>query len=173
VRAKKAVSLLEVVLALIILGLVALLAIPRRSPAATTPDSGALLKERLRVLRVAIERYYQDHGAYPGQRGDGRDAARTEAAVVGQLIGFTAVNGEVAEMADELHRFGPYLRDGIAACPVPPRVGMRGVQVVGGAAAPVFVEQARVAGWVYNCDTGRIVANSDAADSAGQPYASY
>jgi prepilin-type N-terminal cleavage/methylation domain-containing protein len=170
---RQGVTVLEVVLAMVILGLVALIAIPRLSPAATAPDSGTLLRERLRILRVAIERYYQDHGVYPGQRGDGRNAARTEAAVLAQLVRFTAVEGDVAEIGDEVHCCGPYLRDGMLICPVPPRAGLAGVHVIGGTAAPAFIEQALEAGWVYNCDTGRIGPNSNATDSAGRPYTSY
>jgi prepilin-type N-terminal cleavage/methylation domain-containing protein len=170
---KKAVSLIEVLLAIVILGLVALLAIPRLSPAATAPEEGALLRERLRILRVAIERYYQDHGAYPGQHSDGRNAARTEDAVVAQLTKFTAADGDVADLGDELHRFGPYLRDGMLACPVPPHAGRSGLHIVSGTTTPTFVEAARQAGWVYNCDTGRIAPNSAAADPAGRTYTAY
>ncbi len=172
-RGSKAVSVLEVVLAIVILGLVAVLTIPRLSPAASAPDSGASLRERLRILRVAIERYYQDHGVYPGQRGDGRHAARTEAAVIAQLTDFTAADGEMGEIGDELHRLGPYLRDGMPACPVPPRAGTSGLHVIGGTTAPAFTEQALHAGWIYNCDTGHVAPNSDAADPAGRPYTSY
>ena len=172
-RGSKAISVLEVVLAVVVLGLVALLTIPRLSPAATAPDSGAVLRERLRLLRVAIERYYQDHGAYPGQHGDGRDAARTEAAVLAQLTGFTDPEGDVVAIGDELHRLGPYLRDGMVTCPVPPRAGASGLYVIGGTAAPAFSEQALEAGWIYNCDTGHIAPNSDANDAGGRPYTSY
>lgn len=168
-----AVSAIEVILAIVILGLVALLTIPRLSPAATAPDEGALLRERLRILRVAIERYYQDHRAYPGQHSDGRNAARTEAAAVAQLTRFTDMDGAVAELGDESHRFGPYLRDGVPACPVPPRAGTCGMHVVGGTTAPAFTEQATHAGWVYNCDTGQVAPNSNASDNAARAYTSY
>jgi type II secretory pathway pseudopilin PulG len=167
------VRMLEVALATAILGLVAILAIPRLSPAASAPDSGTVLRERLRIFRVAIERFYQDHGWYPGQRGSGLDAAGTEAAVAAQLTGFTSPDGDVAEVADELHCFGPYLRDGLPACPVPPRAGSSDLHVVGGGATPAATEQALEAGWIYNCDTGDIVANSDGTDSAGRTYTSY
>jgi type II secretory pathway pseudopilin PulG len=173
VHGKSAVSLLEVLLALAILGLVALLSIPRLSPAATAPDEGAVLRERLRILRVAIERYYQDHGAYPGQQSDGHNAPRTEAALVAQLTGLTNENGHAADRADEPHPLGPYLRDGMLACPVPPRAGLRGVYVIGGTAAPAFTKEAALAGWVYNCDTGQIAPNSNASDTAGRAFASY
>ncbi len=172
-RGQSAVSVLEVLLALVILGLVALLSIPRLSPAATAPDEGAVLRERLRILRVAIERYYQDHGVYPGQQGDGHNAPRTEAALVAQLTGFTDKGGHVAERGDELHPLRPYLRDGMLACPVPPRAGLRGVYVIGGTATPAFTEEAALAGWVYNCDTGQIAPNSNATDTAGRAFASY
>lgn len=172
-RRNLAVSAIEVILAVVILGLVALLTIPRLSPAAATPDEGTLLRQRLRILRIAIERYYQDHRVYPGQHGDGRNAARTEAAVVAQLTRFTDLDGDVAGVGDESHPLGPYLRDGVPACPVPPYAGTSGVHIMEGTAMPVFTEQAPHAGWVYNCDTGRIAPNSNARDPAARAYTSY
>jgi type II secretory pathway pseudopilin PulG len=173
VYGKTAVNAIEVILALLILGLVALLAVPRLSPAAPPPDEGALLRERLRLLRVAIERYYQDHGAHPGQHGDGRNPARSEAAFVSQLTQFSDEVGRVAISGDAVHCFGPYLRDGIPACPIAPRLGLCGVHVIGGAGAPAFTEEAAHAGWVYNCDTGQIAPNSHATDQAGKSLSQY
>jgi type II secretory pathway pseudopilin PulG len=164
---------LEVLIAVVILGLVAWLTIPRLSPAAQAPDAGIVLRQRIRVLRVAIERYYQDHGAYPGKRSDGRNPAASEAAAVAQLTGCTDMDGQVADQADELHRFGPYLSAGVPPCPAEPRAGMTGMHVVSGATPVTFLPEAVQAGWVYNCDTGMVAANSNGADASGRPLASY
>jgi len=171
-RGKHGVSLVELIVAVVVLGLVAVLTIPRLTRAAAAPDRSAALKTELKILRCAVERYYQDHGVYPGCAGDGENAAGTGAALVGQLCGFTDAQGHAASTRDERHRFGPYLRDGIPANPVLPG-SSTGVRLMQGNVVPTPVADAREAGWVYNCDTGRLVANTAAVDLKGQAYATY
>lgn len=169
---RKAVSAVEVIVAVVILGLLLALAIPRFTRAAGH-DQGARLRGHLKVLRIAIERYYQDHDAFPGQHAIGSSPAASQATFVAQLTKFTDQRGRVSDVKDALHRFGPYLRDGVPQCPVPPRLGRAAVHVIQGETAPAFAEQAPEAGWVYNCQTGQIAANSNAADSTGRSYLSY
>lgn len=169
---RKAVSAVEVIVAVVILGLLVALAIPRFTRAAAH-EQDARLRGCLKVLRVAIERYYQDHHAFPGQHGDGSSPAASPATFVAQLTKFTDQRGRVSDVKDALHRFGPYLRDGVPQCPVPPHLGRAGVHVIRGGTAPAFADQAAEAGWVYNCQTGQIVANSNATDSTGRSYLSY
>jgi prepilin-type N-terminal cleavage/methylation domain-containing protein len=172
-RGDRAVNLIELILAVIILGVVAALTIPRFSSAAPVADEGQLLRERLKTLRVAIERYYQDHGTFPGQQGDGQNAAGTEAAFVSQLTRFTDLYGHVKDAPDAGFPLGPYLRDGLPPCPVPPRAGRSGVYIIRASAGLAFVEHQTAAGWIYNCDTGQIAPNSNASDSLGRSYLSY
>jgi len=173
VRRAKGISIVELILAIVVLGVVATLAIPRFSGAAQAPDESALLRDRLQVLRVAIERYYQDHGAFPGQYGDGRAPRSTAEAFRSQLTQFTDEIGRVAESRDASHRFGPYLRDGVPVCPVAGDGHLGGVHVISGADLPAFTAEAPDAGWVYNCDTGQIGPNAAGTDSAGRSYAGY
>ncbi len=168
-----AVSLVEVLIALVLLGIVAALTIPHLGQAATRPDEGLVLHEDLQILRVAIERYYQDHHAYPGAQGDGENAGGTAAAFANQLTRYTDDAGHASEIRNATHRFGPYLRDGIPPCPVAPRLGMAGVHVEGDAMAPRFVPDDPNAGWSYNCETGQITANSNQGDGAGREYQNY
>ena len=170
---KRGVSLIEIILAVVILGLVAVVTLPRLSRAAASPDSGAQLRADLKILRVAIERYYQDHVAYPGQQGDGMHPARTPEATVAQLTRYTNERGQTADRPDASHRFGPYLRDGIMPCPVAVRADLTGVRVVVGTVDVGHFSAADDTGWIYNCETGQIAANSAANDAAGRRYASY
>jgi len=163
-------TLIEVVLALLVLGLLAALAIPRLSRAAAPPDDSALLRARLRVLRCAIDRYYQDHGAYPGSTADGRHAAGTPEAFVAQLTEFTDRAGHVSFVRDDVHCFGPYLRDGVPCNPLLP-----------GCPAGVFTQSNPVLGpveedgigWVYSFQTGQIIANLNGQDALGRAYIGY
>jgi len=167
---KRALKLLELLVALAIIGTLAAVAIPRLGQATPGADD-ADPRGRLNVLRCAIELYYQDHGAYPAQKGDGQHAAGTEAAFVSQLTSFTDENGVAARTKDATHRFGPYLRMGIPACPVPPRQNQSGVVIV--SIRPAWVGSAGAAGWVYNCRTGAIVLNSNAPNPDGVRYDEY
>lgn len=175
------VSLIELILAVVILGIVAAVAIPRFSSAAVAPDPGGQLRIELKVLRVAIARYYEDHGAFPGQHGDGQHSGGTEAGLLAQLTQYTDEAGRVSETRDGVHRFGPYLRDGVPACPVAARAGVTGVDVVDSVtfhelSTPQATREGPSegrAGWIYDYETGQIAALSDGSDFAGRRYSSY
>ncbi len=169
-RNRRGYSLLEILAGVLLVVIVAALVVPRLSRGATASGDGEV-RERLRLLRSAIELYYLDHGKYPGQAGDGVNAAGTAEAFVRQLTGYTDKRGLVAQGKDALHRFGPYLRTGVPVCPVAPRMGMTGVAAV--KTAPRFVSTPMEIGWVYNCQTGDIAVNSDAVDPHGTAYDRY
>jgi prepilin-type N-terminal cleavage/methylation domain-containing protein len=176
-----AVSLIELILAVVILGIVAAVTIPRFSSAAPAPDPSGQLRTDLKILRVAIARYHQDHNAFPGAHADGQHPGGTEAGLLAQLTLYTDEAGRVSETLDVTHRFGPYLRDGLPPCPVAPRPGVTGVEVVDSgswsrllAAEPVKAGPAEGgAGWVYNYESGQIAPLSQSTDSAGRQYCLY
>jgi general secretion pathway protein G len=171
---RRALNLLELVVVVVIFGLLAAIAIPRLSSAAPADTEGSL-RRNLSVLRSAIELYYRDHGAYPGQKGAGtpESGLGTEAAFALQLARFSDAQGRVADEPDGTFCYGPYLRAGIPACPVAPRRGKQGVHLVSGRTVPVFTPSATEAGWVYNYQTGDIVVNSDVYGVSGARYDSY
>jgi general secretion pathway protein G len=167
---RRCVSLLELIVAVLIIIAVAALVVPRFSRAATGSDDGNV-HDRLRLLRNAIELYYLDHGKYPGQDADGINAAGTAQAFVSQITQFTDEHGQVSALKDAAHRYGPYLRTGIPPCPLPPHIGSSGVAMV--ATSPRYLETPTDTGWVYNCQTGDIVVNSNGADVRGLSYDRY
>ncbi len=167
---KSGLSIIEVILVVLLLGLVAALTVPRFSRAGSA-DIEPDVRMPLSVLRNAIEMYYFDHGAYPGQNPDGMHPAGSAAAFRSQLTKFTDEAGRVADRKDDRHRFGPYLRAGIPPCLVPPRRGQTGVVMV--TIRPGFLPEANGAGWVYNYQTGDIVMNSDALDAENLAYDQY
>lgn len=115
----RGLSLIEVLIAIAIIGLLAVLAVPRFSRAAIEPQ---IVNPRpaLVTLRSAIELYYYDHGAYPGQHSDGINPPGSTEAFCRQLIAFSDGQGHASGNKTEAFRFGPYLRDGIPPCPVLP-----------------------------------------------------
>jgi prepilin-type N-terminal cleavage/methylation domain-containing protein len=166
---RRGLSLVEAIIVIVIIGLLAVLAVPRFSRAGPEPDSFNP-RPVLVTLRSAIELYYYDHGAYPGQQSDGLNPPGSAAALTAQLTGFTDAAGRVAAEKSETFHFGPYLRDGVPPCPVPPRRGICAVFVT--TRDPAF-EAASEAGWIYNCQTGAVALNSNVLDPDGLPYARY
>jgi len=170
----KALSLIELVVVVVIFGLLAAVAIPRFS-AGATHDPGRELRARLALLRTAIALYYQDHGTYPGRLSAGAPDAdsATGAAFVRQLTQYTDRHGHASPTPSPVFCYGPYLEHGIPACPVSGGEHRSDVHVITGSAAPGYCAQAPAAGWVYNCDTGYIAANSAETDMRGVRYDTY
>ena len=168
-RGRRAFSLLELILVVVLLGIVAALTVPRFSRAEPRPEDPGV-RERLSVLRSAIELYYYDHGAYPGQRSDGTHPAGSAEAVRSQLTALTDEEGNVCQTRSASCRYGPYLRLGIPPCPLTP-TNSTGILMV--PATPELVETAPEAGWAYNCETGDIAANSNMTDAEGVRYDEY
>lgn len=140
----RAASALELLVGFVILGLVAALTIPQFSRASEETREQAL-RRTLASLRTAIDMYYADYAAYPASAcADGSDAG-TSGAFVQQLT--RRAGGKV------------YLRDGLPDSPVRKQVG-GGVEIIRGTALPSHLAESQ-ADWIYNCDTGYIVANSD------------
>jgi hypothetical protein len=126
------------------------------------------------VLRTAIELYYHDHGAYPGQRPAATTAAAgTAAAFIRQLTQYTDAEGRASATPSETFCYGPYLQAGVPRCPVCSPLPKAGVHMVVGPGMPAYTPAADRAGWVYNCDTGYIAANSNGVDAAGVRYDAY
>ncbi len=166
----RGLSLLELVIAVVLLGIVAALAVPRFSRA-DPPSADPGLRENLALLRSAIELYYYEHGAWPGQRGDGENPPGSRGAFAQQLTQFSAPDGQVSPVRTEMCCLGPYLRGGIPPCPVPPCAGCSEVALVTG--EPAFQPGADRVGWVYNPQTGAIAANSDQRGPDELPYDRY
>lgn len=168
----RAFSLVELIVVVVIIGILAAIAIPRFSRGAQgASDSG--VRGNLAVLRNAVELYYYEHAKYPGEAGDGTNAAGSELAFVNQLTMYSSDVGAVNATKSSTYRFGPYMRTGVPACPVAPRMGKTGVQMVSGATAPAYTAGAANAGWVYNYNTGEICVNSDQVDQDGVVYDTY
>ena len=172
--AKRALSLVELVVVIAILGIVAALIIPRMTRA-DVDSAGPVLRERLSVLRTAIELYYHDHGAYPGQRADGTSAgvAGAQAAFIAQLTRYTNADGRVSDKSGPTFCFGPYLQNGIPPCPLGAQAGLSGVYMVGDRFVPAFTADATDAGWIYNFQTGYIAVNADEVDGDNVRFDKY
>lgn len=154
---RRAFTLAELTMVLIIIGIVATLAIPRLALLHGSGEGTALLAD-LRIVRNAIELYASEHGGvYPGQHADGAGgAALSEAAFISQLTQYSRVGGQVSVSKSASHPFGPYLFVGIPPLPVGPNKGSTEVLIV--AVEPV-PRASSDAGWIYNPTTGEFIGN--------------
>lgn len=129
---------LEIAVGAALVGIVALVNLPHFA-SADTNDTATLEREGLRVLRVAVELYRQDHGHYPGQASDGTHPAGSVEAVITQLTRVTDAEGR---WKPDGVGFGPYLAQGIPECPTAGRAQLVIAQgpIEAASSAP---------GWVY------------------------
>ncbi len=142
-----------VILGLVVVGQVA------RGPWSVT-DRDETLQNRLVDLRVAVERYREDHGFYPASPRD-FNAAGDPAVLAAQLTGYTDARGEPVSRPDEAHPFGPYLSR-IPAEPVTGssvlRVDTRDASLPSRLAETISAGTGR-GGWYYEARTGQVVAD--------------
>jgi prepilin-type N-terminal cleavage/methylation domain-containing protein len=164
---RRGFSLVELVIVIVIIGIIAAIAIPRVSRGTRGAGESALVGD-LAVLRNAVELYASEHnGAYPGSTADGTgNGADTEGSLISQLTKFSDVSGDVQDAWAADHPFGPYVRKGIPPLPVSTKRGNTGVQIDTTNTPPAVVATAGI-GWVYNPDTGDLVANSDETGEDG------
>ena len=152
--ARRAFSLIELVIVVVIIGIIAAIAIPRMSRGATGASDGAL-SANLAVLRNAIDLFQTEHGGtYP--------ALGTFTA---QMTQYTDLAGTTTSATKTTTcYFGPYLRS-VPPLPVGANKGSNAlVATLGGAA-----------GWVYEATTGNISANcpDSETDASGKKYNTY
>ncbi len=158
---RTALSLFEIIVIVGILAIVALLAVPQAGRAAGPSPAEVELRNNLRILRVAIEQYHRDHGAYPGVTVD--DPTPSVERLIAQLTQYSDRAGRTSPQGGTPFVFGPYLSRGIPPNPLVPR-GVAGrphprnvIRLVGAdSAAP----DAPPAAWVYDPATGRIWAST-------------
>lgn len=120
---RRAFSLAELVMVVIIIGLISAIAVPRISRAAYASRATALQGSLVNV-RKAIDAYYAEHSRYPGQHPVSGVPDGTY--FVNQLVQYSDENGNTSATYGGAFKFGPYLR---APFPANPSNGLRTVHV--------------------------------------------
>ncbi len=149
-------SLIELVIVVVIIGVIAAIAAPRLSRSAAKTDIRGL-KATLANVRNAIERYFAEHGQYPGY--DPSSGEPDGDFFVKQLTEYSNAKGEINSKPSSPYIFGPYLR---APFPTNPINGLNTVAMMKkpGDAKPA----AGSSGWVAVLSNGRFGINASDAE---------
>ena len=166
---RKAFSMVELVIVIVILGIIAAIAIPRISSGSKNAGEAAL-HANLASIRNAIDWYCGEHAnSFPGAKTDGVNLAGSEAAFITQLTQYSNTAGVVSAAKDPLFPYGPYLRNSIPGIPVGTNAGVNTVNVLNQAGV-LASAVADGKGWVYNIQTGEFIANDDSLGNDGVAY---
>ena len=168
IEARRAFSLIEVIIVVVILGMIAAIAIPRMSHANQTAAENSLAGD-LAVWRAALDLYQSQHGgAYP----------KNSATLVLQLTQYTDASGETSPTRDDRCIYGPCLRtvpslpevESSSSLAVPSGSTTVGPTLIGGAPSTIVPGGY---GWLYD-GAGNIYPNTGVlTDPTGKLYNSY
>ncbi|HVX84591.1 MAG TPA: prepilin-type N-terminal cleavage/methylation domain-containing protein [Phycisphaerae bacterium] len=165
-RGRRAFSLVEILIVVVIIGILAAIAVPKFSNAATLSRENSL-KEDLRFLRTQLGIYSTQHlDVYPGYPGGDTNQTPTEQTLVSQLTQVTDDAGNSSATVTGAYKWGPYLPQ----MPVDPVNGSGSVKILGPGDA--FVVDG-MSGWLYQPATGELKANVPGEDSSGQLFSDY
>jgi len=168
-KRRKAFTLVELLIVVIIIGILAAVAIPQFGDSATDAKV-ASLDANLTTLRGAIELYYHQHGSvYPGvvkMHKEGAAEAKAHAstvdAMVKQITMYSDAAGNTASDRDtSAFPYGPYLRRGIPKNPLPASGAALAEDTISLVTdtGPISADAAPTTGWKFSSATGMIIAN--------------
>ena len=161
---KLSFSLVELVIVVVIIGVIAAIAVPRISRGARGASESAL-RANLHALRTAIDLYAAEHGgAWPGSDGLMNTFKK-------QLTDNSAPDGRITGPKAG-RTLGPYIRD-IPRVAVGPNPDAFDIEMTTTTPIQSAVTEAPMQGWVYNYQTGELIANTDDLDDSGVAYDTY
>ncbi|NIA22042.1 MAG: prepilin-type N-terminal cleavage/methylation domain-containing protein [Anaerolineaceae bacterium] len=141
---KKAFTLVEILIVVIILGILAAVVIPQFSEASSDTRASSVMSD-LKMIRSQIQLYKAQHSeSYPD-------------AFANQMTKYTDVDGTTATAYTSTYRFGPYM----LKVPPNPYTGDNTVRTV---TTGTFAAPTTSAGWYYNSGTGEFRADNKATD---------
>lgn len=147
-RKRRAFTLVEMVMVVMIIGMISSMAIPRISRGASAAADATLAAD-LTVVRKAILYFAAEHnGAFPGP-----NSARFTTG----LTQYSDAAGQGSVTRTTTYLYGPYLQ-AIPPCPIGPNRGSSKV-LIDATNSPPRTDVSSGDGWVYNPNTGEFFAN--------------
>jgi len=158
---RKAFTLMEMLIVIVILGILAMVIIPQIS---TSTDDAKLntLRTNLNAMRNSVELYYTQHnGTYPGAVLGG--AADANTAFEQQLTRYTDVTNTIGNAKTADIKFGPYIKGG--QLPMNPFNEKRDVLVDTAETDITAKASDGTTGWKFYAKTGVLMANDGSHDA--------
>ena len=165
---KKAFTLVEIMIVVLILGILGAISLPAFSNAALEARL-SILRDDLRILRTQVAVFRSQHrGVAAGYPGCDITAQPTEASLIEYMTQLSDAYGQTAPLGTAGFHYGPYLRE----MPPNPINRKTAVQVIGSAQPfPAAADDSH--GWIYKPATLEFRADCLGNDDSGRPYFEY
>lgn len=165
---RKAFTLVEILIVVLILGILATIVLPRLSNASAIARA-SMLADDLRIIRMQLAVYKSQHIDVPAGYPDGDPtAAPTEQAFISQMTLASNIYGETAAPGTAGYDYGPYLRE----VPESPVNMKNTVEVMpDGQPFPATGDDSHA--WIYKPSTAEFRADSPGTDEDGEAYFDY
>ncbi len=169
-RPRRAFTLVELVIVVLIIAILAAIVMPRFSSASDIAGSSALMQD-LRYIRQQIQVYRAQHfGVSPGYAGGDPNVTPTEADFIAQMTNPTSADGSIGSSSSQTFRFGPYM----AEMPINPINRSSAIWVVpNGMTLPPAPTGPSTHGWLYKAETLEFKAYVAGQDENGRAYYDY
>ncbi|MHC4475320.1 MAG: type II secretion system protein [Planctomycetota bacterium] len=167
-RRRTGLTLVEILIVVVILGVLAGVVVPMAANSAHAAKESALAHD-LHMLRRYILIYKGQHlEVPPGYPNGAKDQEPTEEAFVNQITTASNIKGQTAPMGTPDFDFGPYLW----MIPENPFNRKTSIEMVGNSADfPTNADDSD--GWIYKASTWEIRADTTGADSSDKRYYDY
>lgn len=163
--ATRGFTLIELLIVISILGIMAMMVIPR-FVGASSSSRGAALADQVRILREQVSLCRAQHqGQWPGVDSTGAISPDADL-VAAQLTTFTDRNGDAGTGKSATFCYGPYL----PAVPANPISGLKTFAIDTGAGTPTPDDSTA---WIYQPATGKVWPNCTGSDGDGKAYFQY
>lgn len=164
---KRAFTLIEIIVAVSILGILAAIVLPIFLGSSVQTKEAAA-RDALRIMRSQIELYRFEHkGVVPGYK---NVIQATSAELINQFTGTTTIAGLVSasKIPAGSYIYGPYVQK----LPVNPFNNLSTIKIV--ASATAFSAAAdKTTGWLYKKETAEFKLNWTGTDATGKAYTDY
>ena len=167
-RNKKAFTLVEILVVVVLLAILALVIIPMVSGSVISARESALAHD-LQMLRRYVLVYKSQHlEVAPGYPDGDTAQTPTEQTFINQITLSSNVGGQTAPIGTPGFERGPYLMK----IPVNPLNNKRTVEVLAdGVAFPANPDGSH--GWIYKPETSEVRGDFGGTDDSGKPYYDY